>query len=383
MDPLARDHPDPHASGLPPLTVDRQRIIHSAAFRRLEYKTQVFVALEGDHYRTRLTHTLEVANVARILAATLGLNPDLAECAALAHDLGHPPFGHAGERALDECTHDHGGFEHNAHSLRIVEYLEHPYPEFRGLNLTRAVRECLAKHSTQFDRPGSHPLQDGRPPSLEGQVAALADRLAYGLHDLQDGLHAGLIDPSDLAGIELWRSAYSGPAPADSSAWRGHLRPAMDRIQASLVADVVDQYGAHAADQFHAPVADPTQPNAAHTPRAEATDPTADGVADQPRTGGKIELSASMDARLQELEAFLLKNLYRHNRLVRMDSKARRIIRAVFEAYVVEPALMPKRYAARVGESGVQRVATDYIAGMTDRFCLEEHAHLFDPRMAP
>jgi dGTPase len=352
MDWLGRDHPDPHAGDLPPLTVDRQRIIHSAAFRRLEYKTQVFVALEGDHYRTRLTHTLEVANVARILAASLGLNADLAECAALAHDLGHPPFGHAGERALDECTHDCGGFEHNAHSLRVVEYLEHPYPEFRGLNLTRAVRECLAKHSTQFDTPGSHPLQDGQPPSPEGQIAALADRLAYGLHDLQDGLHAGLIDRAELASVELWRAAYSGPPPDElqsqsvsqsQSAWRGHLRAAMDRIQTALVADVVDRF----------------------------------------RDQKRIELSAGLDSRLQALESFLLTKLYRHNRLVRMDSKARRIIRAVFDAYVAEPELMPKRYAARVAEQSVQRVATDYIAGMTDRFCLEEHARLFDPRMTP
>src|SRR5262245_45651515 len=343
MEPLKRDHPDPHAAGLPPLTLDRQRIIHSAAFRRLEYKTQVFVALEGDHYRTRLTHTLEVANVARILAAMLGWNADLAECAALAHDLGHPPFGHAGERALDECMQNHGGFEHNAHSLRIVEYLEHPYPEFRGLNLTRAVRECLAKHSTQFDTPGSHPLQDGQPPTAEGQVAALADRLAYGLHDLQDGLHAGLIDRSKLADVELWREAYEGPAAGEPTAWRGRLRPAMDRIQSALIADVVQSSGA----------------------------------------GGTIGLSAKMDARLKGLEAFLLANLYRHNRLVRMDSKARRIIRAVFEAYVAEPALMPERYASRVADSGVHRVAADYVAGMTDRFCLEEHARLFDPRMTP
>lgn len=343
MDPFARDYPDPHVGSLPPLAVDRQRIIHSAAFRRLEYKTQVFVALEGDHYRTRLTHTLEVADVARILAATLELDADLAECAALAHDLGHPPFGHAGERALDECTHSHGGFEHNAHSLRVVEYLEHPYPEFRGLNLTRAVRECLAKHSTQFDKPGSHPLQDGKPASPEGQIAALADRLAYGLHDLQDGLHAGLIDPNELAGVELWRSAYSGPPTGESAAWRGHLRPAMDRIQSALVADVVESF----------------------------------------RGTQTMGLSANMDARLQALEAFLLANLYRHHRLVRMDSKARRIIRAVFEAYIAEPALMPKRYVSRISELGIHRVATDYIAGMTDRYCLEEHARLFDPRMTP
>lgn len=340
---LSREHADPHATG-DPLSVDRQRIIHSAAFRRLEYKTQVFVALEGDHYRTRLTHTLEVANLARVLAGRLGLNAELAECVALAHDLGHPPFGHAGERALDACLREAGGFEHNAHSLRVVEYLEHPYPEFRGLNLTRAVRECLAKHTTQFDTPGSHPLQDGKPAPREGQIAGLADRLAYGLHDLQDGLHAGLLDARTLADLDLWHQCYAGPSPSESGAWRGHLRPAMDRIQQTLIDDVASRSG---------------------------------------HGGGLIGLSQSCDARLSELEAFLMQNLYRNSRLVRMDSKARRIIQAVFDAYVGEPRLMPKRYFDRVEQLGAARVAADYIAGMTDRFCLDEHARLFDPKMSP
>jgi dGTPase len=177
------------------LVVDRQRVVHSAAFRRLQHKTQVFVAPDTDHFRTRLTHTLEVAHLARCMAERLGLVPDLAEVVALAHDLGHPPFGHAGERALRACLRDHGGFEHNQHTLRIVEELEHPYPEFRGLNLTHAVRECLAKHATPYDQPGEHPLRDGRPPPPEGLVVDLADRLTYALHDLQDGLYAGLVNP--------------------------------------------------------------------------------------------------------------------------------------------------------------------------------------------
>jgi dGTPase len=339
---FARTHADPLADGLPPLMVDRQRIVHSASFRRLEHKTQVFVALEGDHYRTRLTHTLEVAHLARLLAASLGLNADLAEAAALAHDLGHPPFGHAGERALSDAAVAAGlpeGFEHNAHSLRVVEELEHPYPMFHGLNLTREVRECLAKHSTGFDNPAPHELHDGRAAPPEGRIAALADRLAYGLHDLQDGLYAGLIDPTDLSDLAFWREAYEGPPPGESPRWRSHLRPTVDRIQRRLLEDV-----------------------------------SRGGTA-------RIGLSPASDARLVELERFLLKAVYRHHRLVRMDAKARRILTAVFEAYVAEPRLMPRRYSERVAAQGAARVAVDYVAGMTDRFCLEEHARLFDPRV--
>lgn len=350
-----REHPDPLADGVEPLALDRQRVIHSAAFRRLEYKTQVFVALEGDHFRTRLTHTLEVATLARDLASGLDLDPSLAEVVSLAHDLGHSPFGHAGERALDECLVSGGGFEHNAHSLRVVEYLEHPYPTFRGLNLTRIVRECLAKHSTQFDKPGFHPLQDGAPPPPEGDVAALADQLAYGMHDLQDGLHSGLIEPAALDLVELWRDAYEGPAPGEGNAWRGHVRPAIDRIRQRLIRDAIE-----------------------YSRGAGARGAKSAGL---PRSA--IGLSPAMDAKVRELGAFLLNHLYRNSRLVRMDTKAKRIIHAIFEAYVAEPKLMPGRYAKRVAEQGVERVAVDYIAGMTDRYCLDEHARLFDPRITP
>lgn len=348
---LQREHADSLAAGVEPIALDRQRVIHSAAFRRLEYKTQVFVALEGDHFRTRLTHTLEVATLARDLAAELGLNAELAEVVALAHDLGHSPFGHAGERALDECLAAHSGFEHNAHSLRVVEYLEHPYPTFRGLNLTHVVRECLAKHSTEFDRPGFHKLQDGKPPPPEGDVAALADELAYGMHDLQDGLHSGLIEPASLDLVELWRDAYEGPPPGEGAAWRGHVRPAIDRIRQRLIRDVIEYSRSTGGGRSAA----------------------------RP----KIALAPALDAKVRELGAFLLNHLYRDSRLVRMDAKAQRIIHAIFDAYVAEPKLMPGRYARRVAEQGVERVAADYIAGMTDRFCLDEHAKLFDPRIAP
>ncbi|MCK4340235.1 MAG: dNTP triphosphohydrolase [Phycisphaerae bacterium] len=337
---ISREHADPLAGALSPLAIDRQRIVHSAAFRRLQHKTQVFVAPESDHFRTRLTHTLEVAHQARCLAELLGLSAELAEVVALAHDLGHPPFGHAGEKALNECLRDHGGFEHNRHTLRIVEELEHPYPEFHGLNLTRVVRECLAKHSTRYDRPGAHPLQDGRPPPPEGLVVDLADRLTYALHDLLDGLYAGLLNLDELREVALWRPAYTGPAPAGGDAWRGHLRPATDRIQQRVLEDVVRN----------------TRETGTPNPR----------------------LSQEMDGQLSELDHFLLTHLYRSEPLVRADDHARRILAGVFDTLVDNPERLPPRFRKRVPALGVQRVVTDYVAGMTDRFCLEQCARLSD-----
>jgi dGTPase len=332
---LSREHADPLAAALPPLALDRQRVVHSAAFRRLQQKTQVFVAPESDHFRTRLTHTLEVAHQARCLAQLLDLNVDLAEVVALTHDLGHPPFGHAGEKALDACLHEHGGFEHNRHTLRIVEELEHPYPEFRGLNLTHATRECLAKHSTPYDQPGQHPLQDGRPPPAECVVVDLADRVTYALHDLQDGLYAGLLDPRQLREVELWRWAYAGPdSPADD-AWRGHLRPAIDRIQQRVLQDVSAQSPA-------------------------------------------VALSREVDEQLGQLDQFLCAHLYHSPQLQHADEQARVVLTAVFEACVSNPQALPARFRKRVETLGIYRVVADYVAGMTDRFCLQEHARLSD-----
>jgi len=233
---LSREHTDPYAEGRPPLAVDRQRIVYSAAFRRLQYKTQVFVARRGDHFRSRMTHTLEVAGLARTIAERLGLNADLAEVIALAHDLGHPPFGHAGERALHKCMKRHGGrFEHNEQTLRVVTYLEHPYPLFRGLNLTTAVRACLQTHTTRYDRPGEQPAL---PAPVEGQVVAQADQLAYAMHDLQDGFYSGLLEPPELADIELWRAAYDGPPTPSREDCLRHLRPTVERMQLMLVDDL-------------------------------------------------------------------------------------------------------------------------------------------------
>jgi len=344
---FSREHPDPHAEGYPPLAVDRQRVIHSAAFRRLQYKTQVFVARGGDHFRSRLTHTLEVASLARTIAQTLGLNADLAEVVALAHDLGHPPFGHAGERALHKCMKKHGSrFEHNEHTLRVLTVLEHPYPEFRGLNLTAAVRACLRTHTTPHDHPET--ARHEAPP-LEGQAVAQADQLAYAIHDLQDGLHAGLLDPGRLMDVELWRACYAGPTPPTRDDCLRWLRPTVERMVTLLIDDLK-------------------------------------ASSEQRRTGSAaggahslVELSPAGQQRLDELTELLYAQVYKDREVVRLDDKAMRIVQEVFEAYVDKPHLMPDRFAERVPRDGKARVVADYVAGMTDRFCLTEHARLFEP----
>jgi dGTPase len=346
--------------------LDRHRVGHCAAFRRLEYKTQVFVTLEDDHFRTRLTHTLEVAGIARILAAALGVNQALAEAVSLAHDLGHPPFGHAGEMALRELMADHGGFEHNTHSLRLVDYLEHPYPEFRGLNLSYETRESLIKHSTRFDRPAPvagadssvwELMESGPLPPIEGQIASIADRLAYDCHDLEDAISAGLVAEDDLADIRLWRQAADpvrGRYPA--AVLPAIRKPVLDRMLHELLADVTAESGRRLADQ---------NPQLIDDIR----------VADD----AYVALSSNMEERVNELEAFLVERVYRHHRLVRMDAKARRFIERLFNAYVENPNMLPPRFVSRLDEQGTQRVVCDYIAGMTDRFCQDDYVRLFQP----
>lgn len=356
---LQRTYPDPLAAALPPLVVDRLRVVHSAAFRRLQLKTQVFVAPDSDHFRTRLSHTLEVAQFARILATLLGLQPDLAEVVALAHDLGHPPFGHAGERALAECLADHGGFEHNRHTLRIVEELEHPYPAFHGLNLTRVVRECLAKHDTRYDRTGAHPLQDGQPPPAESRVVNLADRVTYALHDLQDGLYAGLIAPQALPSLALWRTSCTGPdLTADPDAWRGHLRPTIDRMRLRLLRDVVRTAAATAVGE-----------DAPLVPLPPVTD---DG------RSRPVALSPAVETALDEVHDFLETQVYRSALLRAADEQARQLLHAAFDLYARDPRRLPPRFQRRVPELGLERTVTDYVAGMTDRFCVQEVHRLRD-----
>jgi len=354
VDVRGRLHPETTPAGADPFELDRRRIVHSTAFRRLQFKTQVFIAGEHDHFRTRLTHTLEVVDVARRLAGALGANAALAEVIALAHDLGHPPFGHAGEQALAERMAGHGGFEHNAQSLRVVEYLEHPYPPFRGLNLTYEVREGLGKHRTLFDRPVWRDSDDGPRASLEGQIACVADRIAYDCHDLEDAVGAKLVDAADLAAIPLWREvaeSLSGGRGAQPLA--AVRRPILDAIEDALIADVISESQARIRES-----------------RVET-------VADVRRWPEDLAaFSPAMLEKLGAIESFLAARLYRHRRVARMDEQAKRQVEGLFDAYLRAPGLLPGRYERRAEEQGLHRVICDYIAGMTDRFCREQYRRL-------
>ncbi len=360
-----RRHSEPPPND-PPFEFDRRRILHSAAFRRLMQKTQVFISHEGDHFRTRLTHTLEVVAHAQRIAGRLRLSAPLAGAVALAHDLGHPPFGHAGEKALAELMTSHGGFEHNVQSLRVVDYLEHPYPAFRGLNLSFELRESLIKHSTPYDRPESaapadaatRELLDSGPfPPLEGQVANVADQIAYSIHDVEDGLMQSMLSEEALMSCALWREAAEPVRRQHPQAQIAAVRrPILDGLADALAADVVAEGNARIA---------------------AAGAKTVDDV--RRAAGPLIDFSSAMQTKLSEFQDLLRRAVYRHHHVVRMDAKARRLIRELFAAYIAEPRLLPPRYAERITEQGAPRVICDYIAGMTDRYCRTECARLFDP----
>ncbi len=350
----------------PPFEVDRRRILNCMAFRRLMHKTQVFVSDGGDHFRTRLTHTLEVASQAERLARLLNINDRLAGAIALAHDLGHPPFGHAGEVELAALMSEHGGFEHNVQSLRVVDYLEHPYPGFRGLNLSYELRESLVKHHTRYDKPQrsttGDPVLDslwksGPFAPLEGQVANLADAITYTLHDIEDGIGEGVLDEKTLMSNSLWRDTS---APVRSSNPDAPLlairRPVLDALAARLSEDAAEA-------------------SRERISRSGVVD--IDGVRNH--AGELIGFSTPIQTTVEELQELLFKKVYRNHRVVRMDSKSRRLIRELFQAYLAEPQLLPERFSARVSEQGAHRVICDYIAGMTDRFCQREHRRLFAP----
>jgi dGTPase len=358
-DSRGRRHPEPLHPTRTCFQRDRDRIIHSTAFRRLEYKTQVFVNHEGDYYRTRLTHTMEAAQITRTMARILGLNEDLAEAVALAHDLGHTPFGHAGERTLHRLMAAHGGFEHNAQSLRIVDVLEERYPTFRGLNLSWEVREGIVKHSTRYDRPQVAEFDATLAPCLEAQIVDFADEVAYTAHDVDDGLKSGMIEPDDLEGVTLWRRAIedarrTGPgAPVAVHRYQA-VRRLIDWMVSDLTGTLLDRLAREAIDSLAA------------VRRVK------------PRL---VEFSGPLGREHAELKAFLSDRLYHHHRVTRMTQKADRIMTALFEVYIAEPRQLPPHVTARVGEDGatMPRVIADYVAGMTDRFALEEYKKLFDP----
>lgn len=336
---------------------DRDRIIHTTAFRRLEYKTQVFVVYEGDHYRTRLTHTLEVAQLGRSIARNLGGNEELTEAICLAHDLGHPPFGHAGEYMLNRLMADYGGFNHNTQSFRIVTELEHRYPEFKGLNLTYETREGMIKHETSYDKSDASGYAPERQASLEAQIANLADEIAYNAHDLEDGLRADLFDPEALQKLEIWREI------SDKAGWKPG-QPFDDITRNKIIRELIGRSVSDVLVTTH------------HNIEQNNIDSV---EALQTHTDKVVMYSPEFGAKIALLKKFLYECMYHHYRVVRMQTKAERFITELWEAYVKEPRMLPTSTRALLDNKSVHRVVTDYIAGMTDRFALDEWKKLFDP----
>jgi dGTPase len=352
-----RAHAEPEHPLRPAYQRDRERIIHSTAFRRLQYKTQVFVNHEGDHYRTRLTHTIEVAQIARAIARFLNLNEDLSEAVSLAHDLGHTPFGHSGEDALRELMKGHGGFEHNLHGLRVVDILERRYPQFRGLNLTWEVRESIAKHVTTYDHPSTRDFDPGLRPLLEAQVVEAADSIAYVSHDLDDGLGAGILDASVFEKVELLTVVARDVSPlqADLSA-RDHRNEAVRTLINLLVTDLCSTTAERLREMNIASV---------------------EAVRGAP--GNLVALSPDMHRLKEDLQKHLHKQVYEHYRVARMSNKARRLVKEIFTEYVRQPKQLPPDYQAWAEQTGLHQGVCDYVAGMTDRYAQEEYAKLFSP----
>ena len=352
-----RRHPEAPPAARTEFQRDRDRIVHSTAFRRLEYKTQVFVNHEGDLFRTRLTHSLEVAQIARSVARNLRLNEDLVEAISLAHDLGHTPFGHAGQDALNACMRGHGGFEHNLQSLAVVDELEEHYGAFNGLNLCFETREGILKHCSRENALRLGALGErflkGQQPSLEAQLANIADEIAYNNHDVDDGLRSGLITIEQLAEVELWQRHYEEARAAfPTLTGRRLVHETVRRIINTLIVDLIDTTRGHLAE---------------HTPAS------LDDVRAAPPL---VAHSASIAAQASALKRLLFKNLYRHYRVMRMTNKAQRVVTGLFDAFTDDPRLLPPAYQAN-DPDGQPRLIAHYIAGMTDRFALKEYQRLF------
>jgi len=369
-----RLHREAESAMRTPFQRDRDRIVHCAAFRRLKHKTQVFVSHEGDHYRTRLTHSLEVSQIARTLSRSLGLNEELAEALALAHDLGHTPFGHAGEDALNEAMQPYGGFDHNAQTLRILTRLERKYAAFDGLNLTWETLEGVVKHNGPLlGAPGGKPLPEpirdyvalhdlelATYPGPEAQVAALSDDIAYNNHDIDDGLRAGLFAVKDLDEVPFVAEVFHGVARLHPGIEEPRLiHESVRRLIDLMVGDLLAETRRRLAD---------ANPQLAEDVRALGRPLAA--------------FSAPMQAKDKSLKQFLYGRMYRHYKVNRVTSKARRVVRDLFDLFFAEPDLLPDEWRARTENTDMRRkarVVCDYIAGMTDRFALDEHHRLFDP----
>ncbi len=336
---------------------DRDRIIHTTAFRRLEYKTQVFIITEGDYYRTRLTHTIEVAQIGRTMARALRVNEDLIEAICLAHDLGHSAFGHSGETVLNTLMVDHGGFDHNYQSFRIVEKLENRFPDFRGLNLTWEVREGILKHETEYDQSIVTDFEPHWRPTIEAQIVNFADEIAYTTADLDDGLRSGLIVPEQLVDIEFWRLVIDelgiDPGQGFSDMDRHRI---IRRLVGKEVSDVVR--------------ATSEQLEARNIRSVEDIRSLPENI---------VTHSPKVKRMNRQLKDFLLDNLYMHWRVMRMDLKAKRFIGELFEAYTSSPIILPNTVQQLIDQRGLHRTVCDYIAGMTDRFALQEYNKLFNP----
>lgn len=339
---------------------DRDRVVHSAAFRRLEYKTQVFVNDLGDYYRTRLTHTLEVAQIGRTIARALGANETLVEVICLAHDLGHPPFGHAGEHILNTLMADHGGFNHNHQSYRVVNELERRYPKWSGLNLTHETLEGIAKHETEYDLSSVTGYDVDLRGSIEAQIANIADELAYNAHDLDDGLQAGLILPEQLGSLEIWREL------CERLNWRSGT---MDEVTRHRF--IREQIGLQVDDVLQQSIANIT----AHEIRS------AHDV--QHCRFPLIGHSDRFKGLNRALKDFLYTHMYSHYRVIRMSQRAERFIREVFDSYLKEPRQLPDEYRQLIQQEGPHRVVADYIASLTDRSAIREYRRLIDPLTHP
>lgn len=339
---------------------DRDRVLHTTSFRRLEYKTQVFINYEGDYYRTRLTHTLEVAQIGRTIARALGANEDLVEVICMAHDMGHPPFGHSGEATLNNLMKNQGGFNHNHHSYRIVTEIERRYPDFPGLNLSWEVLEGIVKHETVYDKTDALEYDPHLRGHLEAQITNVADELAYTCHDLDDGLRSGIITPDMLQGIELWEIVS-----------KKHLHNSceMDDLTRHMIIRELTGYQVTSMinNSFE-------RIQNSHVTSSKELQSLEYNV---------VGFNEEMSKRNLILRDFLLKNMYHQYRVVRMHKKAERILTDLFNAYNEEPSMLPKHFQELILEKGRELTICDYLAGMTDRFAVDEYAKLFDPSLLP